>query len=212
MKARPSVNMAVANPTLDPAVPSVSHLEVGVGQRVRQRRKAAGLSLVEVSARTGLSIGYLSQLERGLSSATLKALTSLSDVLKVPLAGLLASQHEPGSQGGAVLRKARSHQVTMWGSGIRKALLAGHGLPGQGSFSFSRMTFVPGADSGLDPYAHEGYEAGYVEAGSVTLTLSGAVHQLVEGDSFQFPSTEPHRFQNVTNVPSVVVIVNIKSA
>lgn len=211
MKARTSVQTAVSTPGSDPRAPAVSHLEVGVGQRVRERRKAVGFSLVEVSARTGLSIGYLSQLERGLSSATLKALTSLSDVLNVPLAGLLQSQHEAVSQGGAVMRQARSNQVAMWGSGIRKALLAGQAIPGQGSFALCRMTFVPGADSGSDPYAHEGYEAGYVESGAINLTLSGTVHQLVEGDSFQFPSTEPHRFQNLTHTPSVVVIVNIKS-
>ena len=182
-----------------------------MGQRVRAQRMAVGLSLTEVSSRSGLSIGYLSQLERGISSATLRALTSLSDVLGVSLATLLAPEPKGSAPSDSLVRKARSHQVTLWGSGIRKSLLAGHGLPGaSGSFTLLRMTLVSGADSGQELYAHAGYEAGYVEKGSICLTIAGQDHALQEGDSFQFPSTEPHRFRNATAKPAVIVLLNLK--
>lgn len=186
-------------------------VEAGVGLRIREKRKAVGLSLVELSAKSGLSVGYLSQLERGLSSATLRALTTLSDILAVPLTTLLSSRPTGSQASTMIVRKARSHQLTMWGSGIRKAALAGRSETGGLAFTMSRMTLVPGADSGPDSYVHEGYEAGYIETGTIVLTIAGELHVLEEGDSFQFPSVLPHRFQNSHRKPAVIVMLNLKS-
>lgn len=190
-------------PAQDPSV------DTDVGHRVRTRRKQAGLSLVDVATRTGLSIGYLSQMERGLSSPTLRALTSLSDALGTPLSGMLAGG--AGLQGESrIVRASASRPVTMWGSGIRKTLLAGGPMAQGGSFALCRMEFSAGADSGLEPYAHEGFEAGLVTQGVIALTLGDELHELAEGDSFQFPSTVLHRFRNAARRRAVMLIVNLK--
>ncbi|WP_204323984.1 helix-turn-helix domain-containing protein, partial [Stenotrophomonas maltophilia] len=63
-----------------------------VGARIRALRQAKGLSLDTVAGKAGLSIGFLSQIERGLSSPSLKALASLADALGLPIAGLFEAR------------------------------------------------------------------------------------------------------------------------
>jgi transcriptional regulator with XRE-family HTH domain len=65
--------------------------DLAVGRRLRALRHARGLSLKAVAARTGLSIGFLSQVERGLSSPSLRVLTQIADVLEVGLSNLFGA-------------------------------------------------------------------------------------------------------------------------
>ena len=66
-------------------------MDVAVGQRIRDLRRARAMSLEAVAARTELSIGFLSQIERGLSSPSLRVLATLADVLGVGIAPALVS-------------------------------------------------------------------------------------------------------------------------
>lgn len=64
------------------------HQDVGpaqVGARMRRFRKAANLALRELSSSSGLSIGFLSQVERGISSIGLTALGSVATALGKPV-------------------------------------------------------------------------------------------------------------------------------
>lgn len=57
----------------------------GIGQELRQRRKARCLSLKELAAKADLSIGLLSQIERGLSTPCLRSLNQICQVLDMPI-------------------------------------------------------------------------------------------------------------------------------
>ncbi|HTF78721.1 MAG TPA: helix-turn-helix transcriptional regulator, partial [Bradyrhizobium sp.] len=67
-------------------------MDVAVGQRIRDLRRTRAMSLEAVAARTDLSIGFLSQIERGLSSPSLRVLATLADVLGVGIAGLFGAK------------------------------------------------------------------------------------------------------------------------
>lgn len=60
-----------------------------IGQRLRARRVELGLTLAEVAERAGLSLPYISNLERGRGNPTLEALGGLARALDIPLAGLV---------------------------------------------------------------------------------------------------------------------------
>jgi len=60
-----------------------------IGQRLRARRVELGLTLAEVAEKAGLSLPYVSNLERGRGNPTLEALGALARALDIPLASLL---------------------------------------------------------------------------------------------------------------------------
>ena len=80
-------------------------MDVAVGQRIRDLRRTRAMSLEAVAARTELSIGFLSQIERGLSSPSLRVLATLADVLGVGIAGLFGAKEDAAA---APDRKAAS--------------------------------------------------------------------------------------------------------
>ncbi|WP_296573749.1 cupin domain-containing protein [Phreatobacter sp.] len=69
------------------------------------------------------------------------------------------------------------------------------------------LTLNPGGSSGTDFVRHSGEKAGYVLAGRLRLWLDHEAHVLEPGDSFRFPSTVPHMFDNPTQQVARVIWV-----
>lgn len=73
-----------------------------VGPRLRAAREHLGLKIPEVSERTGISTGNLSELERGQSYPSFKALYLLSDMYEIPVSWIMKGgpppwEHQPPS-------------------------------------------------------------------------------------------------------------------
>lgn len=185
-------------------------VDATVGQRIRLLRKERGLSLTTVAATTGLSIGYLSQIERGLSSTSLRALTSLADALRVSTADLIQGSPRSRTEAASmVTRRGERPKLKMWKSGIQKLIIAGGAHSPSAPFSFILLQFEAGASSGEERYTHYGEEAGYVLEGRLRLSVGDDTWALNVGDSFHFPSTLPHRFENGAKKRTVVVMINL---
>lgn len=180
-----------------------------VGARIRALRQAKGLSLETVAAKASLSIGFVSQIERGLSSPSLKALASLADALELPIAGLFEAR-APAEDGEAVVVHADQRSVLqLWRSGIVKQLLTPDGP--DAALNVFMIILAPGASTGAEPYSHLGEEAGLVLEGAITLTVDDRSWTLKAGDSFRFESSRPHRFANAAAGESRVVWVNART-
>lgn len=178
-----------------------------VGARIRRLRHERKMSLHMLAERTSLSIGFISQIERGISSPSLGALTSLADALDVSLSRLFEPAPAGGSQGEIVVRTAGRGKLTAWRSGIYKQLLTAD-TPAR--FSFFLMTMEPGATSGIELYSHQGEEAGLVVQGRLQLTVDARTWTLSPGDSFHFSSDRPHRFENASRRTTVVAMLNLR--
>lgn len=61
-----------------------------LGEVLRRRRTEQGRTLREVSSEAGVSLGYLSEIERGQKEASSECLGSISTALDLPLSTLLA--------------------------------------------------------------------------------------------------------------------------
>src|SRR4051812_46073365 len=180
-------------------------MDVAVGQRIRDLRRTRAMSLETVAARTDLSIGFLSQIERGLSSPSLRVLATLADVLGVGLAGLFGAQETTGAAPDAIV--TREHQrakLNLWRTGISKQLLSPAGSEGRLNLFLVHME--PGGSTGDELYTHDGEEAGLVLEGAMTLTVDAETWQLKSGDSFRFASRRPHRFSNPAEDAKAVVL------
>lgn len=178
--------------------------EIGAG--LRRLRRERSLSLVDLAARTNLSIGFLSQIERGKSSPTLRALVSMADALGVGLGDLFPPAGAAGDQTATIVRSAARSELQIWRSGIRKQLLTPHA---EGSkLGLYIVELEPGASTGDELYTHGGEEAGLVMHGAMVLRVESESWTLQEGDSFRFLSSRPHRFANAAEGQTRVLWVN----
>src|SRR5258708_37090282 len=103
-----------------PAKAAEQAMDLAVGRRIRERRRARALSLETVVARTDLSIGFVSQIERGLSSPSLRVLATLADVLGVGIAALFGATPSDDASGGVVTRQPQRAELKLWRTGISK--------------------------------------------------------------------------------------------
>jgi transcriptional regulator with XRE-family HTH domain len=199
---RMSKQAAKAGPTMD----------VAVGQRLRDLRRIRAMSLETVAVRADLSIGFLSQIERGLSSPSLRVLATLADVLGVGIAGLFGSgENTSAVQDAVVTRERQRPELNLWRTGISKQLLSPAGSDGR--LNLFLVHLEPGGSTGDELYTHDGEEAGLVIEGRMKLTVDAESWTLKSGDSFRFASRRPHRFSNPSrDAKAVVLWVNCVSA
>jgi len=183
------------------AAASLDETFVWIGGQIRSLRKARDLSLDELSRATGFSIGYLSQMERGLAKTSIGFLKKVSVALDVPLGWFFPSGHpsDPTDRG-VVVRASRRRQLTS-DAGVSDYLLSAN-LDGQLKLFYSVLE--PGAASGK-AYAHQGEEGGYVISGSLDLWVGDDHFVVNAGDSFSYPSTTPHRYANQGRDPVVII-------
>lgn len=170
-----------------------------LGGEIRALRQARDVTLTRLAEETGLSVGLLSQIERGLSEPSVKALHLIATALGVTVGSFF--RDGAAAEGGVVVRRDRRKRID-YGGGIFDELLS----PSlEGSLELLICRLAPGSSSGDEPYAHEGEEAGYVLAGSFDLYVDGVRHRLAAGDSFGFASTRPHRYLNPGSKEAVVL-------
>ena len=180
-------------------------MDIEVGQRLRDLRHKQNLSLETVAARTELSVGFLSQIERGLSSPSLRVLVTLADVLGVGVAALFGTRASDGSAAdGVVTRAPERAELKLWRTGISKQLLNPAGADGR--LNLFLVHIAPGGSTGDELYTHDGEEAGLVLEGEMTLTVDADTWTLRTGDSFRFASRRPHRFSNPADDAKAVVL------
>jgi transcriptional regulator with XRE-family HTH domain len=174
-----------------------------IGGRVRELRKALGLTLGELSSQVGISISYLSQIERDVSRLPIGVLQRISDVLGVHINWFFhGGSPGPADERDIVVRAGDRRVLTFTGLGITEELLSPN-LAGPLELLIS--TIDPGADSEF--YAHDGAEAGVVLNGTIDLWIGDRHVTLHPGDSFAFPSSTKHRCANPGGTPAKVLWV-----
>lgn len=173
-----------------------------VGREIQGLRKARRMTLAQLALKSGVSIGYLSQIERAISTPSIKALHGISRALDVNISWFFSSADPgPPEEREYIVRQNRRRQIR-FDEGISDYLLT----PSlTGDLELLMSTFAPGATSGAQPYTHDGEEAGIVMAGQLEITIDGKRFVLGQGDSFCFKSTLPHRYQNPGPTDAVVI-------
>ena len=167
---------------------------------IRALRKARGLTLSTIALKLGRSVGWVSQVERGLSVPTLADLRALADLFSVPLSLFFAHEAADDAERGVIVRAGRRRTLGTSESGLVEELLS----PDLGgSFELLRSEFAPGSALST-PTVRPTEEAGYVVAGRFDLEIDGVWHELGLGDSFRFAG-QPFRWRNPGNEAAVVI-------
>jgi DNA-binding transcriptional MerR regulator/mannose-6-phosphate isomerase-like protein (cupin superfamily) len=169
-----------------------------IGVRLRQLRIRRGLSLAHVAKAVGISLGFLSALERSHMSASVSTLRKLARFYKTNILGFF-DPAEPNVR----LVSPDKRKVLEAGPGVRMELLAW----GNTVMEPHLFRIAPQSGSG-ESYTHEGEEFLYILRGVLQISLEGEDYRLQPGDSFYFESATPHRWKNPGQGETWVLWVN----
>ena len=169
------------------------------GQRFRRLRARRGLSLAQVARATGVSIGFLSALERGQMRSSVATLQRIAHYYRTNILSLFEAARENPR-----LVRPAERKILETTAGVRMELLAW----GNTAMEPHLFRVKPNGGSG-ESYAHEGEEFLHILRGEFEIWLSGNEHyRLKTGDSLYFESSTPHRWRNPGKTETWLLWVN----
>ncbi|SDE13719.1 helix-turn-helix domain-containing protein [Ruegeria marina] len=156
--------------------------------RLKEARRAQGLSLEAVANLSGVSRSMVSQIERGESSPTIATLWNLTRALQVDFAGLLETAESADHID--TLRAAQVPSIDNMGQGCRIRILS----PPEdaGGHEVYDIAFRPGGALVSQPHGRGTREQLTVIDGSVRVTSGTASQDLGSGDSARYAADIAH--------------------
>jgi transcriptional regulator with XRE-family HTH domain len=177
-----------------------SRPDEALGRHIRTARTAHNLTLEQLAERTGLSRSYLSNVERNVNSPTISTLRTILDALGVSLAQMFRTVEGERT---LVVRPAERVEIARTGNDqVRYELLNPNPT---GRLEMLIMKVAPGASSGLLPHTHVGEEVGFMVSGRLRYWVDGISYELSAGDSINYESSRPHRYENPGDETAVSV-------
>ena len=173
-----------------------------LGGDLRALRKSKGLTLSELALKVGRSVGYLSQIERGLSELSIGDLRKLAEALDAPLSWFFVHEGVPPEERGVVVRAASRRTLGSVADGLTEELLS----PDLGgAFEVIRSLFEAGAEL-AEAEERDTEETGYVVSGELDIWIGQQWFRVAAGDSFRIDH-EPYRWRNPGRVRAEVIWV-----
>ena len=168
-----------------------------IGRRLRALREARRLTVAQLAEAAGVSKGFLSRLERDLTSPSVSTLVTLCQVLGASPGDVLDAPEV------TVVRLADAPAVSLGGEGIRERLITPRGSR---DLQILRADIAPRGRGEAELYTVDcRVEAVHVATGRLELRTTEAVHLLEEGDTVTLPGREPHSWANPDDRPAVVL-------
>lgn len=171
-----------------------------VGSDVRALRKSRSITLVDFAERLGRSVGFVSQIERGLSEPSIQDLRNIASIFDVPVSFFFGEHSGDETEFRHIVRATERRRLGNPEEGLIEELLS----PDLGgSFEMIRSEFAPGARLS-ETLQRNTEESGFVVSGTFEIEISGVWHILNEGDSFRFAG-EPYRWRNNSDKPAILI-------
>jgi transcriptional regulator with XRE-family HTH domain len=170
-------------------VDSVTSLVKTVGVRLRQARRAAGLSVVALADRAGVGRATLTQLEAGGGNPTLDTLYALANALSLPLATLI---EEPAAERSMLVLR-HGEGVSVEEPAMRAVLLSRSGGTGWSADLYA-LTIPARSRKNSAPHPLGTTEHLHVHSGVLTVGTDEAAAELGPGDYARFDASQPHHY------------------
>lgn len=170
-----------------------------IGSTIRAIRKRKNITIAQICEETGLSQGFMSQVETNKTSPSISTLENIAQALNVPLAYLLLKKEERMN----IVRKD-DRRITTSGS---EKLKVEH-LSSTKNMRMMLVEMPPGASTGETPHAHEGEEVHVVIKGRIYAEQGEDSAEFGEGDSFSWNACTPHLVRNI-GVNTAIVLISI---
>ncbi len=173
-------------------------MEIGV--RIKQLRQQRGLTQEELASRTELTKGFISQLERDLTSPSIATLMDILEALGTDVGSFFRETAEETVVYGAddmfVKEETDGYTIQWLVTNAQKNALE------------PILVTIPAGVKGTEDDPHEGEEFGYVLSGSVLLVLGEKRYRIKKGGSFYFRPTRLHYLTNAGKIEARVLWVS----
>ena len=154
--------------------------------------------MAELAAATGLTSGFLSQLERDLTSVSLSSLARICSALDVRFGDVLDE-----APTGAVIRREDAQVWTAVGTHEDFLLSSSD----ERRFHVLESRIPPGAGAGEDLYTFPAdVELVYVLAGELELRVQEKLYRVGAGDKVTYSPRDPHTWRNPSKDDEAVVL------
>ncbi len=161
-----------------------------IGETIKAFRKKSKLTLQQLSEQTGLSIGYLSNLERNISSPTLTNLQIICEKLKINLYDIINSL----PQEKVVVKKEERRLIYEPHPNIKYELTT----EGSRKMKGVCMTISEGDfNDQLISWGHHSDEVGVIVKGTMEMIVEDNAYILNEGDSVYIKAHTPHKYKKI---------------
>lgn len=175
--------------------------------KIRKYRKKMKLTIKDLAERTGLSIGYISQLERDEAEPSLSSLRKIAKEFDVPLYVLIEDEKE---NTGLTIRREERMSVRTKKNGIEYEFLTP--FPSQNFMPkvlMLKITLQARSRDSEIPIVHHSEETIFILKGTLTLTIGEDTVVLREGDTTIIEEDLPHTCANDTD--SLVEVLSVIS-
>ena len=177
-----------------------------VGSKLKELRTSKGMTLKELGDASGLSVGYLSQLEQGKSSIAINRLGKIAECLGVNMRYFISEELQNENP----VMKAYENEVLY----IESELSIQYRITN----NMNSMNMLPKIDVIMPGFTtegmhyHKGEEFIYVLEGILTLELDGKTHTLYPGDTAHYDTIHVHSWSNHTNKLVKVLMVSVPNS
>jgi len=184
--------------------------DMSIGKKIKKKRIELGLKGIDLAEKSGLSPGFISQVERDLVNPSVSTLKRIGNALNVPIGIFFeeASSKEETNEF-PVNKSPVVHENR------RKTLSPNNGVifyllnpDMSGDIEFILDILEPGATTGEELYSHPGEECGLILEGELEVQLEDKKYLLKKGDSITFKSTILHRKTNTGKFKSISIWAN----
>ncbi|GGG15531.1 DNA-binding protein [Lysinibacillus alkalisoli] len=169
--------------------------------KIKALRQEQSLTLKDLSEKTGLSLSFLSQIERGASSLSITSLKKIADALQIPINYFFVEDEE--HQQFVVYKQHRHSFTTKQGSQVYTRV--------NGTFTGRKLepivVTLPPYMNESHPFSHNGEEFYYVLEGEVIVTIDQEKYHLRAGDTIHYPSYLRHHWENP--LPTETIVLSI---
>lgn len=165
-----------------------------IGSSLRSLRKSKKITLQQMAQETGLSTGYLSNIERNVTSPTLANIQRICEVLNSSLGDLL----ERNAEEKIIIRK-NDREIALDDNSMRIETID-FGIP---NTCFLYIEMPPQTDTIDEWWTHEFDEIGTVLGGTMWVDMDGKTFELHEGDSIYIKAHTRHSFYNKSTTETI---------
>lgn len=156
-----------------------------IGSRIKELRVVNGLTQEELADRTELSKGFISQLERDLTSPSISTLADILQCLGTTIGDFFSEEDDEQIVFGTDdYFESEDNELKNRIEWI---------IPNaqKNTMEPIRLTISPGGATCPDN-PHPGEEFGYVVKGEITIHLGKALHHAAQGESFYYTPEKMH--------------------